>query len=102
MKEGRKEDAGKPPIDLVPTEWVSDMALICDYGRKKYGADNWRKGFKWSRLYAAAMRHLMAFWSGSDVDESGFSHLLHAAWNCLALYWYTKRRKPDEDDRYKE
>jgi hypothetical protein len=26
---------------------------------------------------------------------------LHAAWNCLALYWYWLHRKPEEDDRYK-
>jgi hypothetical protein len=99
--EGRKEDNGKAPVDLVPTEWITGLSRICGYGKTKYGADNWRKGFLWSRLYAAALRHLMKFWDGEDIDESGQHHMLHAAWNCLALYWYSLRRKKEEDDRPK-
>lgn len=100
--EGRKEDVGKPPLDLVPTDWVVGLSRVCEYGRDKYGADNWRKGFKWSRLYAAALRHLFKFWDGEDIDtESRKHHLLHAAWNCLALFWYALRRKEEEDDRPK-
>jgi hypothetical protein len=99
--EGRKEDIGKPSIDLVPPEWIVSMAKICEYGKNKYGADNWRRGFKWSRLYGAALRHLLSFWEGEDMDkESSFPHLWHAAWNCLALAWYMKHRKPEEDDRW--
>ena len=61
---------------------------------------------KWSRLYGAAMRHLLAWWNREDFDdESGLSHLHHAL-TCLAMltqyqFWYD-----DFDDRprprYKE
>jgi hypothetical protein len=48
-------------------------------GAKKYGPYNWRsKKVSSSVYYAAAMRHLMAWWEGEDTDpESGGSHLGH-------------------------
>jgi hypothetical protein len=39
----------------------------------------------YSRLYAATMRHMTAWWEGEKADpETGFSHLSHAS--CCALF----------------
>jgi hypothetical protein len=49
------------------------------------GAHNWRKGFKWSRLVAAAFRHLVSVAKGDMVDqESGELHVHHLS--CMTLF----------------
>jgi len=99
---GTKNDAGKPPIDLVPTDGIRAVAAVLAFGAKKYDRNNWRKGIITSRLYAAAMRHLMAWNDGEDTDpESGLPHLAHAACNIFFLLEQQARR-PEFDDRYLE
>lgn len=42
------------------------------------GAHNWRRGFLWTRLIAAAFRHLKAILQKEDTDpESGLPHVDH-------------------------
>jgi hypothetical protein len=55
-------------------------------GARKYGRHNYRAvGVRASVYYDAAMRHLMAWWEGEDIDpESGLSHLVKAI-ACLAV-----------------
>lgn len=85
-------DADKVDISLIPPEYLEELARVFMYGTKKYSRDNWRKGMKWSRMYNSAMRHIIAFWRGEKLDvESGLPHLVHAAWNLLALHWYTQQ-----------
>ena len=100
MGEGIKYDEGKVMVELVPFEAVEDLALIYEYGiQKGYPRNNWKKGMRWGRVFAACLRHLFAFWRKSDIDfESGRSHLLHALWNITTLYWYWKH-SVGEDDR---
>lgn len=100
-KAGRKEDGGKPRMDLVPPSGVVAVAEILRYGAetKGYGDRNWEKGLDWGRVYGAAMRHLMAFWGGEDDDEeSGLPHIWHAACNLFFLIEYAKTH-PELDDR---
>lgn len=53
----------------------------------------------WSRLYAALLRHLWAWWRGQDRDpETGLSHLAHVC--CCALFLLSYHlRKAGTDDR---
>lgn len=96
---GIKYDAGKPAISLIPSEAVEETAIALTYGANKYGRHNYKKGMKHSRLYDAAMRHLLAYNKGEDIDaESGNSHLAHAAASIAMLIYMTKNR-PDLDDR---
>lgn len=48
-------------------------------GAEKYGAFNWQSSkVDATTYYSAAMRHLMSWFAGEDVDpESGASHLAH-------------------------
>src|SRR5690242_5680247 len=75
--------------DLIPKIATDLAARVYAFGAHKYADHNWRKGYEWSKSYAAAMRHLTAWWDGEDVDpESGLSHLGHAMFhlNSLAVF----------------
>lgn len=83
---GRKNDAGKDPWHLLPTRAVRAVVRVLGHGAALYGADNWRvvKGAR-ERYYAAAMRHITAWWEGEVTDpESGQPHLAHAL--CCLLF----------------
>lgn len=76
------------------------LGEVAGFGREKYGQYNFLKGFEWSLAYNAAQRHLLAFWGGEDLDpESGMPHVLHAAWQCLALASF-ELRELGVDDRF--
>lgn len=56
-------------FDLIPPRVLAHVARQYGRGAYKYDDHNWRKGYPWSLSYAAAMRHLNAFWNGQDYDE---------------------------------
>jgi len=100
MNESRKYDEMKPQLDLIPVEAIRALGDVLTYGARKYSARNWEApGLRWGRVYAAALRHLLAWWSREDVDdESGLPHLAHALTNLAFLVTYTVRGR-GEDDR---
>lgn len=80
-----KHDQEKNPLELLPFEALEEVGKVLQFGAKKYDAHNWRKGFIWSRLIGAAIRHVFSFARGEDKDpETGYSHLAHAA--CCILF----------------
>jgi len=96
---GDKFDAGKLMYDLTPWRAVRGVVTVLTYGAKKYGAHNWEKGIKVSRLFAAAMRHLTAFWLGEDTDtESGLPHIDHAICDLMMMREMFSLH-PEMDDR---
>jgi hypothetical protein len=96
-----KYDEDKPPMNLLSREALEQTALVMAFGKQKYDAHNWRKGFQWSRPLSAAMRHIMAFNDGEDKDpESGLSHLAHAACCIMFLLEFEKTHQ-ELDDRFK-
>lgn len=97
--EGEKHDEGKVRLDLVPPSLMLAAGRAMTHGALKYGAQNWRKGLLLSRVYAALQRHLLAFWSGEDLDPSScLSHLDHAA-ACLAMLIELYETFPELDNR---
>lgn len=95
-----KMDENKPPLDLIPWEAMDGVARVLDFGRVKYEAHNWRKGFKWTRLAAAALRHIFSWLSGEDKDkESGLSHIDHALCCLMFLSAHIKNANMGKDDR---
>jgi len=102
LKEGVKYDGDKLRTDLIPPECIEAIAYIYTFGAKKYDDNNWRKGMKFSRVYGAILRHLLAWYGGEDNDkETGKSHTWHAAWGCITLVYYMMFHKKYEsfDDR---
>lgn len=95
-----KHDAEKPRMELLDTHALEQIAAVMTFGARKYDAHNWRKGFAWSRLLGATLRHVFAYLRGEDTDpESGLSHLAHAGCCIMFLLWHEKYRK-ELDDRY--
>ena len=102
MKEPVKHDQDKPRIDLIPPQAIIDIAEVLTYGAGKYDSHNWRDngGLDYSRLYAAAQRHLLSFWDGQSLDkETGMSHLAHAAC-CIVFLMSYETEDNGKDDRY--
>lgn len=96
-----KFDTSKIPLELLPTQALEEIAKVLDFGKKKYAAWNWAKGFKWTRLIGASLRHLYAYSRGEDKDpESGLSHLAHAGC-CILFLLQHEISGLGEDDRYK-
>ena len=97
--EGKKNDQGKLRMDLVPPDVIEAMATILTDGVEVYGERNWEKGMKWSRPYAALLRHVCAWWQGEDTDpDSGRPHLWHALC-CISFLVAYERRDVGVDDR---
>jgi len=69
------------------------------FGAKKYGRNNYKKGFKLTRLLDAALRHLMARARGEEKDpESGLDHLDHFC-ACICMIAQNYEDGVLEDDR---
>ena len=98
---GLRYNKGKLPMELVPPSAIKALAEVLKVGADKYELRNWEKGMKWSIGYACAMRHLLAWWEGKDIDsESKLHHLKHALSNIAMLIEYLETY-PDLDDRPK-
>ena len=78
-EEGKKSDSGKPDYALLTRPMLESMIAAFMHGESKYSRGNFKGGFTNTRLLAAAMRHIMAFNDGEDLDpDSNVSHLGHA------------------------
>lgn len=77
-----KQEAGqkKIPFAALPFAVLAEDAIAHGEGALKYGRHNWRDGDVLASTYfAAAMRHLCAWYEGEDIDpDSGLSHLVKA------------------------
>ena len=109
MSEGTKFDGGKVRMDLLPPEFLFGTATILTFGANKYADRNWELGMDWSRTFGALMRHMWCWWAGkgpttksflfgSTDEETGHSHLWHAAC-CLAFLVTYEERNVGKDDR---
>lgn len=97
---GRKNDEGKLRTDLIPSEPIEALATILTHGAGKYAPNNWQKGISFRRVYAAMLRHLLAYRRGKFQDqESGHPHLDHAFCNLMFLIYYNH---PNHYKRYEE
>jgi len=98
-EDGAKFDDGKERFDLLPIYPLWEIVRVYTYGTQKYDDDNWRRGMKWGKLIAAALRHFFKWMMGEKYDdESGLHHLAHCAWQCMALMEY-ERIGAGEDTR---
>ena len=96
---GIRHNNGKPMVSLIDPEFILGMAEVLTEGMKKYDKHNWQKGLNFSDSYDSAMRHLLKFWAGKDVDhETSLNELLHSATNLMFMYYHYQNRK-DLDDR---
>lgn len=108
-KGGAKFDDNKVRLDLVPPELIFAVGDILTFGAKKYADRNWERGMDWGRVFGALMRHLWKWWGGALPttenflfgnldDETGKSHLWHAAC-CIAFLIAYESRGVGNDTR---
>ncbi len=98
IKNDKQDD--KLPMELIPPEVIIGYAEVMRMGAKKYAPRNWEKGLHFSRLYAAAFRHLLLWYGGENLDkESGLNHLKHCLWNIGALIHFIESGQNKLDDR---
>lgn len=101
MSEAGHYDSGKIGLHFIlAMPGLDKVALVGDYGAKKYDQWNYTKGMPWMKLLGSCSRHLTAFIRGEDLDkESQLPHLAHLAYNALMLLGYMECHK-SLDDRY--
>lgn len=104
MSEGTKHDAGKPPMHLIDSDALAELARVLGFGAKKYSAHNWRAGLSFSRVLGAIMRHAAAINRGEDIDpETGLLHAGHLL--CEAMFLCSFQLHPETyagfDDRWR-
>lgn len=86
--------------DLIPVDALATVAQLYGFGAKKYAEHNWRRGYEWSKSYAALQRHSNEFWKGVDLDpETGLPHLAAVVFHALALITFMQEQ-PGFDDRF--
>lgn len=64
-------------FSVIPMQVIAGIGLAMLEGALKYGRHNYRAiGVRSSVYFDAAMRHLVRFWEGEDIDpDSGLHHL---------------------------
>jgi hypothetical protein len=98
LLEGAKRDAGKLRWEKFPWAGAAEILKVMHFGAEKYNWDNWRQGMRWTRLVAAAIRHLIAYLGGEKLDpETGLHHFAHAATCCIFLAEYVVTGTPGEE-----
>lgn len=115
-----RSDTGKSILHTIDPDFINGIGRISEFGARKYHMRNFlmAPGMEWSRVYESMLRHVFLYWGGEECDVgpngefgetddpdtnmkwSGMPHLLHAAWNVMVLYTYS-RHKPfaPGDDR---
>jgi hypothetical protein len=98
---GGEKGVKEQRFDLIPVGALTALASHYGVGAKKYADNQWRKGYEWSKSYAALQRHLTQWWGGEDIDEeTGSSHMAAVAWHSFTLLTFIEEH-PDFDDRFK-
>ena len=82
-------NSGKPELHyiLFYPRFLEALASVQEQGAFKYGYANWSLGGKPDQEYLdAALRHLIAHFSGEVYDEDiGTLHLAQCIWNLMNL-----------------
>lgn len=95
--QGRKDDDGKLRFDLLPPDGIRELVAVYTFGAKLYGDRNWEQGINYSRLLAAAKRHINAYEHHLTFDEeSNLHHLAHAVWELMSIMCYDLRGMGDQ------
>jgi hypothetical protein len=93
VQESKKNDIADDKLrwELLPLNLIKEVVKVYHFGAKKYAPNTWQElenGY--DRYKAAMLRHIVAHEEGERIDkESKLPHLAHAAWNALAMLYYS-------------
>lgn len=90
----------KPSLTNVPPVGMFRVGQVMACGAEKYGPMNWRDDKITASVYVnAALRHLLTYWDGQNLDEeTHLPHLAHAA-ACLLILLDAEAQGMLQDDR---
>lgn len=93
----------KSKIEWISPEFILGIGDVLADSATDKGARGWEEMPKnWLSHYGSLQRHLTAWRMGIEFDEeSGKSHLLHAACRLMMLYTLQKRDQGIDDRRAK-
>jgi len=80
-----KNDSDKADLSLIPLSALIAESKAFQVGERKYGRYNYTNGMEASRLVAAAMRHLTAWFDGEENDPQDGQPHLGAVRACIAM-----------------
>jgi hypothetical protein len=80
----KEREQKMPRYDLIPKEWLDELASIFEEGAAKYGEDNWKTPAFFDDCLNHAMAHLLRFNNGDHSENQ----LPKVAWNVLAYRWF--------------
>lgn len=93
---------GKPELSQLDPRFLIALSDLMTKSAKKYGRYNWALGQEYHTPFDSCMRHMLKFMNGeNDDDESGMSHLLHAAANIMILWTSVQKNLDHLDTRNK-
>lgn len=96
---GDRFNTGKPKWSLIDFNSLEGVTYVLEFGVKKYGLNNWKKGLKTIDCCESALRHIFKFINNEDLDsESGLHHVDHAITN-LMMVKYMLNNKKEFDNR---
>jgi hypothetical protein len=102
LAENPKDALGraKPPLSTVPVPVLFEMGAGLMEGAAKYARHNYRVAkIRASVYYDAALRHLMAWWEGEDIDPESGVHHVGKTLSCLAVLRDAQMNDMIIDDR---
>lgn len=92
--------SSKAPLSLLPLSFMAQVSTAFTNGKLKYGGVNWRAAGVRSSIYTdAALRHIMAWVEGEELDPDDNVHNLAAAGACLAILIDSLAQQNLNDDR---
>lgn len=90
-----RHNNGKLQWSLVHYASLEPMVRVLEFGKSKYGAENWKKGLDRKEILESMQRHLAALMDGEALDkETGMSHMGHIQCNAM-FYNYFDSLKTD-------
>ncbi len=116
LEKGVKFDDGKPAVAFIPKAAMFAEGQAFAYGAKKYADWNYKKGIPVTKTIAAAIRHLMQFMDGEELDfdpscdqcvdhsscdKHSWAHHLGCARANIAIALDTLEHHSELDDRFK-
>lgn len=88
-KTGGQKGVKPERLDLIPPEPILELARVFGYGGGKYAPHNYLRGYAWGLSIRALEHHILRWKLGRTNDEeSGYHHLAHAMWHCMALMMF--------------
>lgn len=98
--EARRGHKDRKPerMSWIPSEALWELARVYGYGAERHADPHqYLHGYEWSASIDAAERHFRRWQNGESRDESGYSHLMHAAWHLFTLYMFEQHGIGDDD-----